>query len=714
MGCGSSMKAPDGTQQAEKTSDGSKPDAMASDGAKEAEKASAETAVDGSKEDVKVSDRNEVEKAMDGAKPEASPDAQPGQTRFEKPFVRIEKATGLRDADSMPGTGTSDAYVVVRVGVKGSSWAEKFDDTSERQWKSYTKDNLSDPTWDLAFSLDSVMEAALRSLSPEDDWELQARVYDSDLLGDDFLGEVIVVIPGEDKDFVLPLTGNNPKGNMSVQFAFSSTASWVTSELIDSAVVNGTVSGGAGGGALLSKMLSSVTVAWDRFMDRIARAFQPEDSSILPQNLGYIADMVKFGLLSSSYSEVFYSRSEDGGETVKDFPGPGSTTILAHAKVVEGLESICVKLEAGEVTRTGPDGFLGLLRLNGAFWSRGEAAVEPPCIALAASFKEHSWVRPIIDEYVAQSDGDGKQAAISQSAQEWIDSKYNAGQPFRVRQDVKEWSIKILHSMILGISLNDSELTEFVAFQTKVTILSSFVPDFATDAVAPLFGLEEILESRKKYMARYREVLKEKHADLNEVDVQYLASCVLDAFLFAGGASIGLSISCALAAVYGDSSPLARSEVPAAGAKEEQFAKQVTWESIRYFPPVVGFPWCTPGGPGTSNAAATQRTCLSLAAAMKDPRVWGEDAEQFKLRPLSEYHKLSVAFAEHAMASPGVSGGSRCCPAKSLALLCITEFLKAWFATEQKWNLTPEEQAKLAFTGSPTQKPGGFEFTAVA
>lgn len=87
---------------------------------------------------------------------------------------------------------------------------------------------------------------------------------------------------------------------------------------------------------------------------------------------------------------------------------------------------------------------------------------------------------------------------------------------------------------------------------------------------------------------------------------------------------------------------------------------------------------------------------------MKDPKVWGADAEDYKLRPLAEYHKLSTAFAEGAV--------GRVCPGKSLALAMIETFIAEFVAVEDQWALPEEEQKKMVFKGSPTMKPANFAF----
>ena len=56
-------------------------------------------------------------------------------------------------------------------------------------------------------------------------------------------------------------------------------------------------------------------------------------SGALP-SLAHYLDMVQLKL--KTYSEVFFGRSADGGLTAA-FPGPGETSYLSHAGVVEQL-----------------------------------------------------------------------------------------------------------------------------------------------------------------------------------------------------------------------------------------------------------------------------------------------------------------------------------------------------------------------------------------
>lgn len=83
--------------------------------------------------------------------------------------------------------------------------------------------------------------------------------------------------------------------------------------------------------------------------------------------------------------------------------------------------------------------------------------------------------------------------------------------------------------------------------------------------------------------------------------------------------------------------------------------------------------------------------------ALRDPRAWGEDAETFKLRPVADYHRLSVAFADQAVdAEDGTM--TRACPAKDYALAFCYEFVRAVFAQGDAWVCDAPD--KITFTGS--------------
>merc|ERR1711908_4197 len=95
----------------------------------------------------------------------------------------------------------------------------------------------------------------------------------------------------------------------------------------------------------------------------------------------------------------------------------------------------------------------------------------------------------------------------------------------------------------------------------------------------------------------------------------------------AGGLSVPTVIDIVLGIIYGgDSSPW---KVEDKSLKEGNIL-QLVLETVRRYPAVVGFPFWSPD--------QKKRYVLNLAMALRDPDAWDEPLE-FKLRPLSEYHK---------------------------------------------------------------------------
>ena len=56
---------------------------------------------------------------------------------------------------------------------------------------------------------------------------------------------------------------------------------------------------------------------------------------------------------------------------------------------------------------------------------------------------------------------------------------------------------------------------------------------------------------------------------------------------------------------------------------------------------------------------------------MRDPKVWGADADEFKLRDPEKFEELSVAWVEQAVHQEKPEH-NRSCPGKHLSLAMIT------------------------------------------
>ena len=76
-------------------------------------------------------------------------------------------------------------------------------------------------------------------------------------------------------------------------------------------------------------------------------------------------------------------------------------------------------------------------------------------------------------------------------------------------------------------------------------------------------------------------------------------------------------------------------------------------------------------------AGEKRTTLITTSTANNDPRVWGEDVGEFKLRDIKMYQKLSTCFAEQAVDKKNPDN-SRYCPGKELTFAMMSG-RKAYF-----------------------------------
>jgi len=377
----------------------------------------------------------------------------------------------------------------------------------------------------------------------------------------------------------------------------------------------------------------------------------------------YYLDMLK--LKSTKYTDLLNGRSTDGGVTAA-FPGPGATAYLKHADVVAKMSEAAPTLAAGEIYK-GHD--LGFIRLSKQFWTN----VPDNNIFLASTVEQHAWIRPILDNILGSDSDRWNADDIQRSAGEYIDRFIQSRTTFKMHNDLKKWIQKYLHMVHMNIELSDEEATKFVKVQNKV-LTSVVLPECLLNVCCIKAAFKGNLDFRAQLLQKYAEAIQQHQGgwDRSVEDLTLLASAMLDSLMFAGGLSVGLVISCALGTVYSDESPCPDLEL------NEDTVDPIVWECVRYYSPVVGFPWYD--GPEQA-----QRTILSLASAARDPDVWSEP-EEFKLRDLAEHHRLSVAWADKAV-DPSNPANSRICPAKHLSLAMATGFLRAWAARKDSFQV---------------------------
>jgi hypothetical protein len=385
---------------------------------------------------------------------------------------------------------------------------------------------------------------------------------------------------------------------------------------------------------------------------------------------------------------------EVAGCTVKDnFPGDGTTSIMGWDNVWQMGSEYPEKEWSGEWWRGNE---LGYIINNPKFWSAN--GIDPLSILLGATPSQHAAVRPTLEKIFA------KEVEMDNILRTTIQAFF-ASQRTISPNDVTVLVHQILYKHVFKRDVSWERAQDFVQLQATVVQLGIVSQAFPS-MVSGIF-LDQYSTKVGRYVAEFvalldplyaRELEGENCAPSQNCTVQ-LASAVWDALYAAGGLSVPATINTALGVLFSkdESNPF-----KAATYKKED-ALSFYWESIRYFPPVIGMPhWTTrptcagstpeataalnkpdgktepcllsgnsifTGYPAVNQFAGGVRVVPNLALAMQDPAKWGASASKFVLRNLSEYRSKSVAFAEMAVNNTVASGRmNRVCPGKELAL----------------------------------------------
>ena len=126
--------------------------------------------------------------------------------------IHVYRGTAMSDEDFF---GKSDLYFVCRIGSIGSSWSEKTRESNGFQIRSTTVKKSLDPEWNAFFSFDLAQDWAklcsLISKRNEKGLEMTLKIYDEDIIADDFLGIVTVTLPknGQQDATAFPITGES-------------------------------------------------------------------------------------------------------------------------------------------------------------------------------------------------------------------------------------------------------------------------------------------------------------------------------------------------------------------------------------------------------------------------------------------------------------------------------------------------------------------------
>lgn len=367
--------------------------------------------------------------------------------------------------------------------------------------------------------------------------------------------------------------------------------------------------------------------------------------------------------------------------------------------------------------------------------------IDPPAIGLGTLPRQHDVTRPMIMRFGNMESWDEAKvsqvtALVETSAQQLVDKCKE--QERLSSSDISVWFQQTMHKIIFDVNISAEYAADFASIgrlYVPASMFSYSLPKFMLNR--DLLNLKSRQRRAVPYINALRKWLGEKHMDLFEKgDCSPSKSCLdqgafgtFDLLQFAGGLSIPSSLMNSLALLYSTSpnNPARQSDTDGftyAPGEELQYY----WEVIRMFTAVDDVPFwdirplCNgldrnatdalnkpnghsdacplgmmdnrTGTPDINSYTGGRRWLLSLALAMRDPAVWGPDADKFRLRPLEMYEKNSVAFLEMAT-DPSVANGraDHSCPGRSLALLFARSFLKVF--NKQEWALSPNSEIVL-------------------
>jgi hypothetical protein len=401
--------------------------------------------------------------------------------------------------------------------------------------------------------------------------------------------------------------------------------------------------------------------------------------------VGFVKDML--AMKGNSYTETFCSRSKDNCATVDGYPGSFSHSELTFQKITEELPSVPEREINGSIRRLGD---LGYFIFNDLLWTR-----DWKTFPIGADLEDHRKHRPTADLLMGWNSAAWNKDMISDSAQAFFRGRTSIKQ-----EDYNLWVSRLLHKILLDIELSDADAEEFESYKGKA-IAACVLPRWVASGVSWALGIKTLQDTRDKLIAKYERAMEADKRGiippLEGRDRRFLADLLLTTMTSAGGLSVPSVIQLCLGILYGgDNSPL-----PVESRKlTKDTILPFVFETIRRYPVVVGFPWWS--------ADQSQRTVMNLAMGLRDPRAW-DFPEEFKLRPLSEYHgkvgsgtKIGLAWAEQAKGPGDVTADSRGCPGQELSIVIITEFLKALLPTQSVWSVTDMPSGGIQITEGPS------------
>lgn len=250
----------------------------------------------------------------------------------------------------------------------------------------------------------------------------------------------------------------------------------------------------------------------DSWLHDLKQQFMDTVTNDLPYQMTML-NFLQAGMTSTTRMREWF-RDHAGSDGI--WHGPKAVNCITyskHADITKRASELGDKLASGWLTRSNN---LGFQALNRCLWP--ELPAEKQNIALGLTLFDHRLVRKYLDQKIGVDKygyPNWDRSVVTRHAQEFFDGmSLNGDAEGFQSSDVRYWTTKILHELLLGIKLTDEEAVEFMNMQ-RVILIAGALPESAieSDLFESVMGWKKIMETKQRWLWRYVDVI------LNEIPI---------------------------------------------------------------------------------------------------------------------------------------------------------------------------------------------------